>query len=147
MPKLDLLSALTATDRDALVAPLDSFSREQGFPWQPNAIALALRDDAGTVVGGLIGQLLWGWLRIEILAVPTELRGQGWGRRLVEEAERLAIAAGCHSAWVDTFSFQSPGFYHRLGYSEFGRLADYPLGQTRHFLSRRLVPTEQRPAD
>jgi ribosomal protein S18 acetylase RimI-like enzyme len=63
-----------------------------------------------------------------------------WGRRLVEEAERLAAEAGCRQAWVDTFSFQSPGFYQRLGYRVFGELPDYPPGQTRYFLTKVLQP-------
>lgn len=65
-------------------------------------------------------------------------RGRGWGRRLVGEAESLAVASGCHHAWVDTFSFQSRPFYERLGYRVFGVLPDYPRGETRYFLSKAL---------
>jgi ribosomal protein S18 acetylase RimI-like enzyme len=97
-----------------------------------------LRDEQGQIVGGLLGQLLYSWLRIEILAVAEQYRGQDWGQRLMEEAERRAVEAGCHSAWVDTFSFQAPGFYQRLGYRVFGELPDYPAGQTRLFLCKRL---------
>ena len=43
-----------------------------------------------------------------------------------------------HSAWVDTFSFQAPGFYAKLGYREFGRL-DYPPDHQRIFLQKQLV--------
>jgi hypothetical protein len=41
------------------------------------------------------------------------------------EAERHGRAFGCHSAWVDTFTFQGPNFYPKLGYVEFARI-DYP---------------------
>lgn len=133
MPQIDHLPELTAEDRSAIVAPLDTFSGECGHPWDPRSFALALRDDEGQIVGGLIGEMLWGWLRIGILAVAPELRGVGWGRRLVAEAERLAVAAGCRRAWVDTFSFQAPGFYQRLGYQVFGELADFPAGERRLF--------------
>jgi len=147
VPRVDSLRDLTAADRTAILAPLDEFSRGRGFAWQPAPLALTLRDDADRIVGGLIGEVQWGWLRIDILAVPADLRGSGWGRRLVEAAELAAVGAGCHSAWVDTFSFQSPGFYHRLGYRVFGELPDYPAGQTRYFLAKRLASAEQRHAD
>ena len=98
-----------------------------------------LRDNDRRIAGGLIGELHWGWLRIEILAVAAELRGVGWGRQLVEEAERLAVVAGCRQAWVDTFSFQSPEFYKRLGYQVFGELPDYPPGQIRYFLVKAVL--------
>jgi len=133
---VERLAELTPVDRAAIVAPLDAFSRDRGFTWQPASLALVLRDGDGRIVGGLIGQILWGWLQIDILAVAEEYRGSGWGRRLIEEAERVAIAAGCHSAWVDTFSFQSPDFYRRLGYRVFGELPNYPAGETRYFLAK-----------
>ncbi len=140
MPRVDRLADPSAADRADILAPLDAFSRGRGYAWQPAALVLALRDDAGRVVGGLTGEVQWGWLRIDILAVAEALRGGGWGRRLVEAAEAAAVAAGCHGAWVDTFTFQSPGFYERLGYVPFGELPDYPTGQTRIFFRKRLAP-------
>jgi GNAT superfamily N-acetyltransferase len=145
--RIDHLPQPTAADRAAILAPLDAFSRGRGFAWQPAPLALALRDAAGGIAGGLIGEAQWGWLRIDILAVAEGHRGGGWGRRLVEAAERAAVAAGCHAAWVDTFSFQSPGFYRRLGYEVFGELPDYPAGQVRLFLRKRLVPADRRHAE
>lgn len=139
--RIEPLPQPTAEDRAAILAPLHAYSRERGFAWRPAALVLALRDDSGRIVGGLIGETQWGWLRISILAVCEGLRGGGWGRRLVEEAEGRAIDAGCHSAWVDTFSFQAPGFYQRLGYTVFGELPDYPVGQVRIFLRKQLRST------
>jgi GNAT superfamily N-acetyltransferase len=65
-----------------------------------------LRSDAGDIQAGLIGHLYAGWLFINLLWVHSELRRAGIGSRLVAEAERRAIAFGCHSSYVDTFSFQ-----------------------------------------
>jgi hypothetical protein len=48
--------------------------------------------------------------------------------------EDAAQRRGCRAAWLDTFSFQAPGFYQALGYRAFGELAGYPPGHTRHFL-------------
>ena len=60
------------------------------------------------------------------------------GTTLMREAERVAVERGCHSAFLDTFSFQAPGFYQKLGYEIFATL-DYPPRHKRHFLKRRLV--------
>lgn len=49
------------------------------------------------------------------------------------------MARDCHSAWVDTFSFQARGFYEKLGYTVFGQL-DYPPEHRRFFLEKRLSP-------
>ncbi len=140
MPQIVQLAELTSADREAILRPLDEFSQNLGFFWQPQSLVLALRDDQGHIVGGLIGEIHWGWLRISILAVAEELRGIGWSRWLVIEAEGWAMKAHCHGAWVDTSSFQAPEFYQRLGYRVFGELPDYPLGQTRYFLAKTLSP-------
>lgn len=139
MPTIERVAELVPDIREAILAPLDDFSRQRGYVWQPTPLVLTLRK-GDEIVGGLIGETQWGWLRIDILAVAEEFRGGGCGRKLVEEAERIAVAMGCHSAWVDTYSFQSPGFYQKLGYTVFGELPDYPTGQSRYFLSRRLNP-------
>ena len=99
--------------------------------------ALLLTVQAGAeVVGGLSGRFSWGWFRLDFLWVDDSLRGLGYGRQLLEQAESLARAAGCRGAHLDSFSFQNVDFYRRLGYEVFGELADYPAGQTHYFLKK-----------
>jgi GNAT superfamily N-acetyltransferase len=92
----------------------------------------------GAIRAGLIGNCYAGWLFVNLLWVHEELRRTGIGQSLLGEAERHAIEFGCHSAWLDTFSFQGPNFYPKFGYEEFGRL-DYPPGHQRIFLKKQLV--------
>jgi predicted N-acetyltransferase YhbS len=99
---------------------------------------LIVRDESEAIRAGLIGHSYAGWLFINLLWVHTELRRTGIGTGLVAEAERRAIAFGCHSAYVDTFSFQGPDFYPKFGYEVFGTL-DYPPGHQRIFLKKRLT--------
>lgn len=139
MLQIQCLTNPAPQELDAIVAPLSEFSREQGFVWQPAPLVIALRDTAGTIIGGAIGETNWGWLYVRIVAISAEHRGTGWGRLLMLELERLAMERGCHAAWVDTFSFQSRPFYERLGYCVFGTLPDYPRGHARYFLTKSLV--------
>jgi predicted N-acetyltransferase YhbS len=99
---------------------------------------LFVRDDTGAIRAGLIGHLYAGWLFINLLWVHEKLRRSGVGSGLIAEAERRAIAFGCHSAHVDTFSFQGPDFYPRFGYEVFGTL-DYPPDHKRIFFKKRLA--------
>jgi GNAT superfamily N-acetyltransferase len=61
-------------------------------------------------------------------------------RRLMAVAEEEAVRRGCRNAWLDTHEFQAPGFYEKLGYAVFGKLADYPPGFARIFLTEHLTP-------
>ena len=57
------------------------------------------------------------------------------------QAEVRARERGCHSARLETFSFQALGFYEKLGYQDFARLG-YPPDHHKHFMRKRLTPPE-----
>ena len=107
------------SDADVEVLPngLEAFN-ESRWPGHRQWRALAVfARDGESIVAGLAGETYSGWLFIRYLWVSDALRGQGIGRKLMGDAEARALERGCHSAWVDTFSFQAPGFYPRLGCS------------------------------
>ena len=97
-----------------------------------------LRDEQGEIAGGLIGCTYWGWLNVEILWVREDLRGQGFGKQLLAEAEAEALRRGCRHAHLDTLDFQAPDFYQRMGYTVWGVLEDLPPGHKRIFLRKDL---------
>ena len=104
--------------------------------WQ--RLGVFVRDRDGDIAAGLAGHTYGDWLFVEELWVRADLRGRGIGRELVKLAEARARERGCHSAWLDTFSFQAPEFYPKLGYREFGRL-DYPPDHQRIFFQKQLT--------
>jgi GNAT superfamily N-acetyltransferase len=90
------------------------------------------------IVGGVIGATYWDWFYIDLLWVKDELRGCGYGHRLLTVAEREARQRGAKNAYLDTFSFQAPDFYMNHGYQVFGELQDFPPGYQRYFLTKQL---------
>jgi ribosomal protein S18 acetylase RimI-like enzyme len=109
-----------------------------GVSSQFERISIFVRGDDGAIRGGLLGGTYWGWLYIRTLWLDDEVRGQGYGQKLVRMAEDIARGRGCHHAHLDTMSFQALGFYQKLGYEEFGRLDDMPRGHSRIFLRKAL---------
>lgn len=79
-------------------------------------INLVCRDNDGKVIGGIMCGTYLMCLDIDVLWVEEQYRGQGFGYRLISEAERLGKEAGCIYSTTGTFSFQSPNFYKRQGY-------------------------------
>ncbi|MFZ5879019.1 MAG: GNAT family N-acetyltransferase [Chloroflexota bacterium] len=71
----------------------------------------------------------------DLLFIKEELRGCGYGHRLLEMAEKEARNRGAKHVFLDTFSFQAPGFYTQHGYQVFGELTDFPPGHRRYFLT------------
>lgn len=97
-----------------------------------------MRDERGALLGGIAGHTGYGWLYVAQLWVHSRERGNGLGGDLLRAAEDEARARGCHSAWLDTYSFQARPFYEAVGYTVFGELLDFPAGHSKHFLTKRL---------
>jgi GNAT superfamily N-acetyltransferase len=126
--------------KQVVVDHLDTYNvAVTGFA-EYSPVNLFLRDDGDEVVGGLLGAIWGGILYIRIVWISEPLRGRGLGRRLLDAAERRARERGCRHAFLDTFSFQAPGFYEKLGYRTYARADDWPVGHTHHFL-RKDLPT------
>jgi ribosomal protein S18 acetylase RimI-like enzyme len=102
------------------------------------SVSLFLEDEHNEVVGGLLGNIWGGCLHVTYLWIAETLRGRGHGRALLQRAEARARERGCHAVFLETFSFQAPDFYKKLGYEVFGEAADWPLHHTHYFLSKRL---------
>jgi GNAT superfamily N-acetyltransferase len=126
------------TDREAILQPLVAYNAAAAGPIHYEPLAIMLRDDDGTVVGGLWGHLYYDWLFIELLFVPESVRGQRFGTRLLTQAEAMAREKRCIGIWLDSFSFQAPGFYLKHGFEAWGTLENYPHGHRRVFLRKRL---------
>jgi ribosomal protein S18 acetylase RimI-like enzyme len=101
-------------------------------------LCFVIRAPNQEIVGGLIGKTHWDWLYIDLLFIKDELRGRGYGHRLLTLAEDEARKRGAKNAYLDTFSFQAPDFYKQHGYHVFGELKDFPPGHQRYFLTKQL---------
>jgi GNAT superfamily N-acetyltransferase len=103
--RFDIEDAPSDADVEVLPNGLEAFT-ESRWPdhqqWRPLAVFARER---GSIVAGLAGETYSGWLFTRYLWVSDALRGQGIGRELMAGAEARALERGCHSAWVDTFSF------------------------------------------
>jgi ribosomal protein S18 acetylase RimI-like enzyme len=70
--------------------------------------------------------------------VADEFRGKGYGSKVMQAAEKEARRRGVKNVYLDSFSFQAPGFYKKLGYREFGKLKNFPAGHSRSWLTKAL---------
>jgi ribosomal protein S18 acetylase RimI-like enzyme len=133
---LDVDEKPADADMAKIVAGLRAFNARQRGRRRTSArnFAVYVRDEDGAIVGGLVGVTHLDWLYVDKLWLDDAVRGRGWGRRLMDAAEAVAVRHGCLGAWLDTASFQAPGFYKKLGYRKFGELADLTGGARRYWL-------------
>ncbi len=143
-PKITLTDTPDDGMLKALAKKLMDFNRvRSGHPFDYRSLTIFVtHPHTDELLGGLWGGTNYAHLHIELLYLPEDLRGAGLGRQLLAQAEHEAIQRGCHTVWLDTFTFQARGFYERLGYTVFGTLEDYPPGHSRFFLKKNLKAVE-----
>jgi GNAT superfamily N-acetyltransferase len=112
-------------------------------PRDESAFALAARDASGDWIGGINGLIHWRWLYVAQFVIAPDWRGQGLGRALLAEAESLARESGCVGIYLDTFSTRALDFYRSNGFAVAGRIANFPPGAERTFLSKTIEPAIQ----
>lgn len=142
MTTYEIIFAENATDEDIQILDegITQYTQIKMGDGRNTPLTFFLHDPAGAIVGGVHGNYgNFGWLYISSLWVAESVRGGGYGRQLMLKIEEKAIKNGCHNVYLDTFSFQAPAFYKKLGYVVFGQLEDFPVGNSRIFLRKKLV--------
>ncbi|RRW49764.1 N-acetyltransferase [Pseudomonas moraviensis] len=137
--RIELTHNPTEEQRQAILQPLIEYNDAQTGGSKSEPFALMVKDENGEILGGLYGRMIFRWMFIELLSVPEQGRGQGIGSKLMAQAEALAREKNCYGLWLDTFDFQAPEFYRKLGFSQFGEIVDYPPGHKRHYFQKRLI--------
>lgn len=144
MMKIEIHDREKSAEAEAILNKLREYNALHVPPAHYRELTVSCKNETGEVVAGLTGHTSWGWLFVRLLWVSDELRGQGYGKRLMAEAESEAQARGCHGVWLDTFSFQAREFYQKLGYQIFGTLEQFPKGKQRFYLYKKLeFPADQ----
>lgn len=98
----------------------NAFDAKELAPIYP--FSIFIKDQEENVLGGVSGTLFYGSLYVDSLWVNKALRHQGWGSRLMQEAEKFGREHGARFVTLNTMDWEARSFYEKLGYSiEFTR--------------------------
>jgi GNAT superfamily N-acetyltransferase len=136
MPSISVERAVGKTKK-AVLGGLIRYNNEKMGKQKYKRLAVSLRE-GNEIVGGIVGEVWTAVLFIQLFWLEQRLRRKGFGAKLIKAIEDEARRFGATHAYVDTMSFQAPGFYRTCGYKEFGSIEGYPGGVTRHWLTKTL---------
>jgi GNAT superfamily N-acetyltransferase len=99
-------------------------------------ISSFVKDENNQTVGGILGEINWGWLYVQGLWVSEFVRSKGLGSKLLQKLEDYDLSKGITNFRLETTSFQALDFYKKHGYVLFGELPDMPPTFTSYFLKK-----------
>jgi len=126
-------------DFESLSKGLLSHHESQGHKRIWEKYCIFLKDKSGKAHAGIIVTFLWNGMHIDSLWVDESLRGNDYGTKLMKMVEEAAIKKKCTIAYTDTFTWQAPEFYEKLGYKIYGRLEEFPEGNSLSYYYKRLT--------
>ena len=85
-------------------------------------LSLAVINEAGQVIGGCDVFRMGELAMLDVLWIAEEHRGAGLGGYILHQLEEKALRQGAKRMELNTFGFQAPGFYEKLGYRRFGAI-------------------------
>lgn len=126
-------------DKKVMVEGMLTYHTSHGHIRKTDVYSIWLKDKNDKVFGCVVVSFLWNGMEIQSLWVDDSVRKQGWGRKLIQAVEEEAIKRGCTIAYTNTFTWQAPKFYEKLGYVLFGKLENFPPGNSLGYFSKKLV--------
>lgn len=93
----------------------EAFQAKGLSPIRP--FSIFIKDQNQNVLGGVSGASFYGSLYVDSLWISPTLRHQGWGTKLMQEAEKIGKERGARFVTLSTMDWEALLFYQKLGYS------------------------------
>lgn len=133
---LDLTDQPSREEVDFLDDQINAFNMATVGAYDGRLLAVFARHPERGIVAGASGYTWARFCELQLLWVHADLRGRGYGTRLLALAEGEARARGCGLVTLGSYTFQAPGFYQRHGYQIVGRVPECPPGHAHVYLMK-----------
>jgi len=140
LPSIELQRGASQEIEAFLADRIYEFNAKATGYFDAESFAAVQKDESGAILAGVSGYTWGGVCFVSHLWVAEVHRGTGMGSGLLRTAEQYAKDKGCTAALLSTHSFQSPGFYARMGYEYHASVKDHPMGHSNVFYAKRLSP-------
>lgn len=88
------------------------------------------------IVGGIYGYTMYGACYTDLIWVEESIRGQGYGKALLDAAEEFSQERGCTMATLCTMDWQAKDWYERQGYKIDFQKGGYANNSICYFMSK-----------
>jgi GNAT superfamily N-acetyltransferase len=138
---MDLYSYSPATTDEAVWISnnMDEYDKKFLPPENVRDINIVVRNAKNEKIGGVLANTRYATVYINTLWIDEKYRKHGIGKMLLEKVEAEAIRMGCITAALGTWeSFNTRGFYEKLGYKVISISEDSPSGHIGYWFNKEL---------
>ncbi|MBY0291774.1 MAG: GNAT family N-acetyltransferase [Alphaproteobacteria bacterium] len=128
----------TSEIREALWQGVKAFNQPYTGNITTQPFSLSIRDENSKIIAGIYGFIFYDHARVEYMWVDEPYRKQGVGRKLFQKLDEYCRFKGCSVIQLDTFDFQSPAFYERMGFEYIGTVSEWTCGHNCYFMRKML---------
>jgi GNAT superfamily N-acetyltransferase len=136
--KIEKVETINPEDRKIFDEGMLAYHASKGHIRKKESTSFLLKTAENQLIGAVVVTFLWNGMEIDSLWVDESQRGKGYGRKLMEVVEEEGRKRGAKIAYTNTFSYQAPEFYEKLGYTLYGKLDNFPEGESLSYYSKKL---------
>lgn len=143
---IEVRDDLPSTEGAIVDAGLDAHNVAAAPLHDVRPLSCFARLPSGEVVGGAVGRTWGRCCEIRQLWVAESHRGRGLGTSLVQALEGRAAERGCHTFYLETWTFQARRFYETLGYEVRLAIEGHAPGIAKFVMTRERAPISSSPS-
>jgi GNAT superfamily N-acetyltransferase len=136
---------LSAIELDAVEDSIYAHNRRAVGRNDAQGLGFVIRDEARRIVGVAAGYSWAGTSELKQMWVDEAYRGRGYARELLNAFAAEAAIRGVRRIWVQSYDFQAPGIYEKVGFVRVAEFAEWPEGHSNVILCKILKATPTAP--
>ena len=89
-------------------------------------------------IGGALGMIYFNWYHLSDFWIDEKYRNKGLGSKIMEEIEKIVKENNALGIKVDSWDYQAPSFYEKLGYKKWAEFKDCPPGTIHYYFYKKI---------
>lgn len=115
-----------------------AYNRRYIKNWIPKPFTLSAKDIDYQIIGGIVGERVDIYIKVDWVWVDEKFRRYGIGRDLFMHLEKYAYKYCCRFIQLDTADFQARVFYEKLGFEIVATLPKWVGGYDCYVMQKKL---------
>ncbi|QPK94001.1 GNAT family N-acetyltransferase [Actinomyces sp. zg-332] len=135
-----MISQSKESDNDYIHKQLRKYNRQymSNFKNYSFHIKQDPTDENSKIIAGIVASSTFDTLEVEFLFVDPDYRAKKYGKTLLQHVEQLAKQDNLKRILLNTYSFQAPDFYKKLGYTELFKISPCFSDFDQHFFVKNI---------